>query len=41
MRRAKQEIHGEESETEIISMVKELDTAQCAWCRNDTDVLCS
>ena len=40
-RRAKQEIHGKAPEMEIIPVVKELNTAQYAWCRDNTDVLCS
>ena len=34
-------IHGEELKTEMIPMVKELNTAQYAWCRDDIDVWCS
>ena len=49
-RRVKQEIHGEAPETETIPMVKnliqimpvvkELNTAQYAWCRDNTNVFC-
>ena len=31
-------IHGEELKIEIIPMVKELNTAQYAWCRDDTEL---
>ena len=34
----KTSIHGEELTTEIIPVVKELNTAQYAWCRDDTEL---
>ena len=34
-------ICGEELKTEIIPVVKELNTAQYGWCTDDTDLWCS
>ena len=31
-------IHGEELNTKVISVVKKLNTAQYAWCRDDTEL---